>query len=274
MISLLFVSSGETEDVSPSLQKVQPLKTKNGYMVRSIQGLRMQITRRMDDRGGYDITRIGPYRISSSSTVWLSDPAVILVLKPQALVNSQMSAHATQVILHFRTTEGQTLLTVTASKSAFGPDITNIPTDSAHLFKLPPENNQGCDAISLSEDKASTIVVAQRGTCTFVQKMKQASTAGAVALIIQSDEEESLVPSADPVEIAGVHKQIPVVLLPRAASLSLDQAFASRGAKGMRVQILRNLTDEEEQANQARELLNTPVVVNGHWLVNCRLVYP
>ena len=280
VVSLFFGSNDLPEDVSPSLEKVQPLHDRrHGYLVRSIQNLRIQITRRMDDKGGYDVTRIGPYRVASGATVHLADPTVILVLKPTALMRSP-AASTSQVTMRFASPDGSILL-LPATKAAFGPDITldaTFGTSHSRVWFLPDANRRGCKAYDLPPFAASegsrssnVIVVVDRGECVFAQKMANAAQAGASAIIVISDEEEVIVPSANADELSAIGRHIPLVLMPMKAGMELREAHVF--AEGHIVADLVKPPDWAALSEDA-ELANTPVIVNGHWLVNCRLVRP
>ena len=229
----------------------------------------------MDDGGGYDITRIGPYRISSSSLVWLSDPAVILALRPQALANTAQTALLRPyIMLRFLSSDGTALYVANVIKSAFGPDWIDALTTPAALLVLPESNAHACEPFLIPERTESTVVAAHRGDCTFLHKMRQVAASGASGLIVFSDEEEMLVPSADQAEVASIKKAIPLVLMTKSEGDAFRHAHASSGGKDLLVQLVADLTAEEEVVSRAKDLLDTPVSVNGHWLVNCRLVYP
>ena len=284
-ITLLFAQGDESEDTSPSSEKVQVFSDRNGFLVRSIQGLRIQATRRMDASGGYDVTKIGPYRVSSSSTVWLADLAVILALRPQALaqreaavLNNVFAAPAAQVQLTLAR-PGSSSLVLTAAKAAFGPDMLGLDSekgawslfDVTTAYRKTSNNALACHPLSVSLER-HTLVLAERGTCTFAQKMRNAADAGAEGLIVLGDEAELLVPSADAGELANIDRHIPVALLPKAASDQLREALRLAGEGRWEVAIAA--VPQASEGDTQAELANTPVVVNSHWLVNCKLVLP
>ena len=284
-ITLLFAQGDESEDISPSAEKVQVLSDRNGFLVRSIQGLRIQATRRMDASGGYDVTKIGPYRVSSSSTVWLADLAVILALRPQALVqreaavvNNVFAAPAAQVQLTLAR-PGRPSLVLTGARAAFGPDVLGLDIekggwalfDVTAAHRKTANNALACQPLSVSLER-HTLVLAERGSCTFAEKMRNAADAGAEGLIVLGDEAELLVPSADAAELADIDRHIPVVLLPKAASDQLRETLRLTDAG--RWKVAMSAVPHSSEENSAAELANTPVVVNSHWLVNCKLVLP
>lgn len=179
-------------------------------------------------------------------------------------------------MVRFLNSDGDVMVIANAAKAAFGPDpVQTLPTSASVIF-LPEDNNQACESFSIDNASEGLVVVAaRRGACTFVHKMQLASDAGASALLVLSDEEEMLIPSADKAELSQISKPIPLVLLPKSGSDLLKQTIETMGKKPIRTEINELvLTDDEERPNAAVELSNTPVIVNGHWLVNCRLVYP
>lgn len=315
VLSLLFAEGDQKEDSSPSLSKVRPDFANNSYHIRQISGLRIQITRRVDDTGGYDITRIGPYRISSSSTVYISDPAVVLALNPKAFVPPEGASFLdrqddARVDLVFRESDGTEFLRTAAAKAAFGPDflhaVRSLATDespeegsSLRVSLLPDDNLNACAPVVLSygseAGEAATVAVALRGNCTFVRKMQNAMQAGAAALLVLSDEEELLVPSADSDELAAMPRLIPVALLPKSSSdrllrhLRLQQPGNSSDTttaySRFTLSILGHAPEQKTAPHFSpvwdafggkleKELANTPVIVNGHWLLNVKLAPP
>ena len=259
------------------MNKVQPLPDQNAFLIRSIQGLRMQITRRLDERGGYDVTTIGHHRIPSSSTVLVSDPAVMLALRPDYILKGggQGIIDASAIVnLNFVTSA--TSLTAKGAKAGFGPSMDTAPRDlfPMALFDITETKNaQACNAINAPRDKLGNYaLIAKRGTCTFVHKMRNAAQAGAAAIIVLSEEEDLLVPSADPIELVGINKPIPLVLLPKSEGGKLLSALAA--SNGMAMLDSAQLSSGGTTQSVIDDLANTPVIVNGHHLVNCRLVRP
>lgn len=249
----------------------------NGFLVRSIQGLRMQITRRLDEKGGYDITKIGHHRIPSSSTVFLSDPAVMLALRPDYVVKAGSRAviDASAIVdLNFVTS--LTSLSVQGAKAGFGPPIDTAPDGlfPMALFDInATDNARACSAVNAPrETLGSYALIARRGVCTFAQKMRNAVDAGAAAVVILSDEEDLLVPSADPLELVGITQPIPLVLLPKAEGDKLLRALSA--SEGRAMLDSASLSSSGSTHSPMDDLANTPVIVNGHHLINCRLVRP
>ena len=261
----MFVNVGEVEDTSPSLDKVEYIPERNVYLIRSIRGLRIQATRRLDDTGGFDVSRIGPYRVSSSASVAFSDPAVILALKPQALLQADQDA---SVQLAFSDTSTNATFTLKAAMAAFGPHIREHLQDNIHsLLDLTSfsDNVYGCEAYTAS----SAAVLVRRGVCTFASKMKAASEAGAPAVLILSDEEQLLVPSAEESEVVSIPTPIPLVLLPKSAADQLTRAL-EQTTTGLKMHV-ESSSAETASSQVANELAQTPVIINGYWMVNCRL---
>lgn len=280
MLSLLFSPSDETEDRSPSLEKVEPIPSDNAFIVYSIQGLRIQITRRLDESGGYDVTKIGPYRISSSSTVYMADPAVLTALRPDlVLKRSHLATNepATLVELHIYSDDGS-VTTLQAAKAAFGPQIDALSNASikAELRDLTHGTNaNACHDVTMNaQDQVITpfALIVHRGACTFVEKMRNASAAGASAVIVLNDSDELLVPSADTTELLSVHNPIPMVLLSKGAAKELAGVLTG-SAGSARLQLPAKAIPKDALSLE-EDLLRTPVVVNGYLLVNCFLLRP
>lgn len=241
----------------------------NAFVIRNIRGLRIQARRRRDETGGFDVTRIGPYRVPSSATIFISDPTVLLALKPHALVADEID---TSVDLAFSLSEGQAHnnFILKAAMAAFGPHI--YDADLYHpqrtLNMAASDGNEyGC----LSYRAVGSIVVVKRGNCTFAVKMARASEAGALAVLVLSNDEELLVPSAEETELTSLAGQIPLLLLPKSAALSVETALEHD--RELSMVVLPSTTESRRQA-LADELAKTPVIVNGHWLANCKLAQP
>lgn len=263
--------------MSPNISKVQPLPDQNAYLIRSIQGLRLQITRRLDERGGYDITKIGHHRIPSSSIVLLSDPAVMLALRPDYVMKaaSQAVIDASAVLDLDFVTPASTV-TVKGAKAAFGPGLDSAPANllPMGLFDISATNNaQACDTVLVPQGLLGNYaLIVLRGVCTFVHKMRNAVIAGASTIIVLSDEDDLLMPSADPIELVGIAQPIPLVLLPKTESDKLLLALEKSGGEAMLHSVQRNM--DTSPGLDKDDLAKTPVIINGHFLVNCKLVRP
>lgn len=255
------------EDTSPSLDKVQYDAAQNSYLIRNIRGLRMQARRRLDDTGGFEVNRIGPYRITAGATILISDPTVLVALKPQALVQLEGDNY---LDLAFTSQSASSNFTIKAAMASFGPHAYD-----SHLYVPLPiidiasgsSNEHSCRPF----DAVNAVVVARRGVCTFAVKMDRAGTAGAAAVLVLSDEEELLVPSGDDAATSAIETQIPLLLVPKSAAGLLMQAL--RVHKDLKMQVLPSQA-EARQAAWLQEVASTPVIVNGHWLVNCKIVPP
>lgn len=282
VMTLLFSHDGK-EDHSPALTKLQPLQDgRNGYMIRSIQNIRLEITRRLGERGGYDVTKVGPYRVSSSATVFIADPAVVLTLlatsnaaktRPDA-APSQLG----QITLRFLSQDGSEQ-SLPAIKAGFGPDMSMDPQYSQpmHLYFLPNGSAYGCHhyafppfAASQGNQSGRIVVVAQRGECTFASKMKCAIDAGAAAVVVLSDEEDALVPSASRDELTQMTRLIPLVLMPRSSASQLRD-LAELSAERITMEVSRTPDWAKLEPPPENDLARTPVIVNGYWLANCKL---
>jgi ER degradation enhancer, mannosidase alpha-like 1 len=104
--------------------------------------------------------------------------------------------------------DNQKSLRLTGFSALFGADVgsghwTTKPdvSSSTNLKVIRPESNLlGCNDFPLDSFQKDDIVLIDRGGCTFVEKLRNASKAGASAVIVISDKEEPLNPSSDPSE--------------------------------------------------------------------------
>lgn len=74
----------------------------------------------------------------------------------------------------------------TAIQADFGPDLTSVPITEDLVLVSDGSSNptEGCNTLTNGTDLSGKIALIDRGTCSFVQKVKNAQNAGAVAVII------------------------------------------------------------------------------------------
>ena len=190
---------------------------------------------------------------------------------------------------------------VNAFSAFFGADLSQPPSDSngtVALFNDPAglrvyqdrENEQGC--LSYSNDYTDGVIVAHRGTCTFLDKLKNAHDASAAGLLVISNEDLPINPtaSAEDLEEAAQLKDTALVLLTKStgkALLDMIDAIEERGTSQVMV-TLHKPRIPTSTADPAQDPLpaNPPVednspkdpdserilYINNHALLNTRLL--
>lgn len=104
-------------------------------------------------------------------------------------------------------------------QATFGGTIDATPiTAELVLVDGLTSGREGCDALSNSDAVKGKIALVERGTCTFVTKVRNAQLAGAVAVIILTDNRPAIAPGGD-----GTQNDItiPCVMIDRALGLDL-----------------------------------------------------
>jgi mannosidase alpha-like ER degradation enhancer 1 len=189
---------------------------------------------------------------------------------------------------------------VNAFSAFFGADLSQPPSDlngTVALFNDPVglrvyqdrENEQGC--LPYSSDYANGVIVAHRGTCTFLEKLKNAHDASAVGLLIISNEDLAINPtaSAEDLEDAAQLSDIALVLLTKStgkALLDMIDAIEDRGTSQVMVTLHKPRiptstsdpaqdplpADPPVQDNSPKDTDERILYINNHALLNTRLL--
>lgn len=189
-------------------------------------------------------------------------------------------------------------LVLTAYPALFGGDPTNPPTsdeyplpfghgNGARVVRV-PANPQGCqlyDPHSLPED---SVVLVHRGSCTFLEKLMNAAYSGASGVVVISDDDTPVNPSADQAEIAAegalLDQVVAVVVTKKSGAevtrmldlaeargfLELMVAVDPEGQSGVtdaRESVDRKASERNQSEDRGRYLY-----LNGHPLLNTRLL--
>jgi len=177
---------------------------------------------------------------------------------------------------------------VTAQTALFGADLSGSPA-STTLFgheggvriRKGESNRIGCK--DYEQDFAGDAVLVWRGECTFLEKLIYARNAGASGVIVVSDDDEAVQPSATVKEIAaaGNLEGVALVLLPH--SSGKDVAAMVEGAGVSYGHVLFSLDrwalpsqgwTEEENDEENREDAMHVLYINDRALLNTRLLVP
>ncbi|TFK28812.1 alpha mannosidase-like protein [Coprinopsis marcescibilis] len=307
----ILAANGETapEDLSPSLLKLAPVH--DGFVIHNITGIRTKIIQRLDAKG-YDVRKLGHYSVRPGHIVYINDTAIFsgsggkkdLSQTEQGTRDQTMELHLTSFdVAHPASSLQRSLgplqvdVVVTASTAMFGAELGDVVDDlsSQRLSStrsLPifhdKENSKGCGPYE--DIYPDSVLVVHRGTCSFLEKLKQARDAFAVAVIVISDEDELINPSSDAEDllVAGNIDDTALVLVANKVGvvlLGLLDVAEDQGSHQLVVSpftLPASLTqapiptptapsDPEDTSTQG---LDSPRIlyINGHPLLNTRLL--
>ncbi|KAH7887820.1 glycoside hydrolase family 47 protein [Phlebopus sp. FC_14] len=279
------------EDPAPSSRKMQTIP--DGFLLQNITGIRAHIVSRLDGRG-YDIAKLGPYTVHTGQLVYINDTALTWVLEGEGRerrgseVGLRIFLDTADPMLQGRpgVVEMDAEVYVKAHTALFGADLSAIPDRSQQLrfgqidgvrVRRDGKNVLGCRPFD--EDFSGDAVLVWRGDCTFLEKMVHARKAGASGVIVISDEETAINPSATPEEIAaaGDLDDVALVLVPRSTGKSLAAMVEAAGMFGYG-HVMCSLDHEQawsrEVQTEERSVDDETRVlyINGHPLLNTRLL--
>ncbi|EPQ59290.1 alpha mannosidase-like protein [Gloeophyllum trabeum ATCC 11539] len=292
------------EDASPGLNKLRSVP--DGFIVHNVTGIRTHIVRRLDGRG-YDVTKLGPHAVKTGQLVYINDTELILAaVDGVGPVDSDQRHHRRSVDVHLRffvnavdpTLVGQVAMPelidesfVTAYTALFGADP-RVSTEGGHPIRFghghgvrvsrDRMNAFGCHTYARQYDDHALLV--DRGGCTFLEKLLHAQAAGASGVVVISDDELPLNPSADQAEIeaAGTSlDEVVIVVLKKSAGENILDMLERAEMHGMG-QLMVAVDPEGfsipmEGRHQAKTLkvyddANRVLYLNGHPLLNTRLM--
>ncbi|KAJ7276287.1 alpha mannosidase-like protein [Mycena haematopus] len=222
------------EDLSPSRLKLDLFD--NGFIIHNVTGIRIHIVQRLDGKG-YDIRKLGHYDVRAGHTVYINDTSIFGPTDP--LDDLTGAPRALDLPLRFfiqsvdPLSEAQTgfpdLLNMmdiftTGYTALFGAEL-GIPVEGdepklrIHAQSGVPvyrddKNTFGC--LPYNQPLQDAVIVVQRGECTFLQKLVMVKNAGAAGVLVVSDEDMPLNPTADAKELeeAGDLDDVGLVVLP------------------------------------------------------------
>ncbi|THH17946.1 hypothetical protein EW146_g2940 [Bondarzewia mesenterica] len=291
-----------SEDSSPNLKKVAPVP--DGFIVHNISGLRTRIVSRLDGRG-YDVTKLGLHTVRSGQIVYINDTA--LVLKPANDAHSdqgerrppdvQMRVFVDFVDPMFQVQLGMdgtaTDVVVTGHTSMFGANPMRQPSSDFRPLRFGHgegvdlvrdfDNPLGCLPYKRSYNGEAILV--HRGDCTFLEKLQMAHQAGASGVVVLTDKEVGINPSADEKELETVGNSLDdmvMVVLRRSDGREVSAMMDMVENQGLgRVVIVvdpgrqsARSADWDEAKERVREEASSSRVLylNGHPLLNTRLL--
>ncbi|PBL02491.1 alpha mannosidase-like protein [Armillaria gallica] len=264
------------EDLSPSLLKVALIP--EGFMVSNVTGIRVHIVRRLDGKG-YEIRKLGHYSVRPGQLVYINDTSLFANQVDSSVETLRLRFHIEGVDPMLRLVDNQDLSDnhetyLTAWTGFFGGDISHHeqnPLRFADPNGLPvyrvDDNLLGCSPYSTSHQ--DSVILTYRGDCTFLQKLLMARSAGAAGVLVVSDEDVALNPTANADEVlgAGGMDDVAIAVLSRQAGNLIDEMMDMAESRGIgRVMNVEEVQDVEEQPT------NRILYINGHPLLNTRLL--
>ena len=311
------------EDPSPGKEKIASVS--DGFIVHNISGLRTRIVSRLDGRG-YDVSKrerfllalkscrvlsasfaVGLHTIHSGQIVYINDTA--LALKPVAKSNKPDTgeSHYPDVRLRFFVdfvdpmflvqpgmNEVATSVDVTGHTAMFGANPSKPPSLNSKPLKfghgegtnLVHDSNNPLGCLPYERAYNDEAILVHRGKCTFLEKLKMAHAAGALGVVVLTDNEIGINPSADEKDLEAVGSSLDDMVM-----------VVLRKSDGRKVSIMMDLVDgqglgrvvvsvesgghtarppEWNDAHEEHQAKGAPpdrvLYLNGHPLLNTRLL--
>ncbi|KAG5650212.1 hypothetical protein H0H81_000301 [Sphagnurus paluster] len=275
------------EDLSPSLLKLGILS--DGFVLQNVTGIRAHIVRRLDGKG-YDIRKLGHYTVRTGHLVYINDTSLFAHLD----IGQAKVKRSADILLRFYVdgldpmfqvqtgmrvnTPDEVDLLVVGYTAHFGGDFTLKPLSKslplAHQDGVAVhkdlDNTRGCHPYKQAHPGKALVV--HRGDCTFLEKLLHARAASAAGVIVISDDDLIINPTANPdeVEAAGDLSEVALVLLPKKAGEVLTDMM-DQAELGVTMVV------EDEEASEMAHIPPTKdpnriLYINGHPLLNTRLL--
>ncbi|KAI9510474.1 alpha-mannosidase [Russula earlei] len=287
------------EDTSPSLEKIYPVS--DGFMVRSITGVRARIVRRLDGKG-YDVTKMGPHTVLTGQTVYINDTALATSLSRGKEMHIEQRHTNVEIRIFIDFVDPNSYITsiaggpvtdavFTATTGIFAGDPTNPHPHNGKALRFGQgegvglvrdlENPTGCQ--EYTQKFADEAILVRRGECTFLEKLIHAHEAGASGVVVINDSNTSINPSATAEDLEDVGDSlddVAIVVLGegdgRQVSAMLDAAEDRH--TGRVVLVLEGTQCDTASVEQGPIKENSDftekhvLYINGHALLNTRLL--
>lgn len=245
-------------------------------------------------------TLVGHYNVRPGQIVYINDSSIFLT--PGENVNiaqEELRKRDAEVQLRIflnGSFDSQVIdVSLTSYSAHFGTDLSHSAVHSTKeiprirksegvVVRRDPKNLRGCNPYEQSYP--DSILVVHRGDCTFLEKLLKARDAEAAGIVVISNEDIAIHPTASSAELAlaGDLSDVGVVLLTNQVGQAFEDMLASN-EKIQAGQIMLALeraqdvgsiedtehvppVDKESEAND----LNRILYINGHPLINTRLL--
>ncbi|KAJ7507717.1 alpha mannosidase-like protein [Mycena galericulata] len=281
------------EDLSPSRVKLDIVD--DGFIIHNVTGIRIHIVKRIDGRG-YDIRKLGHYDVRAGHIVYVNDSSIFSPPDPDPFEIMQVQrpldiplnffVQSTNPLLNAHTDMSDLLSTMEVSASGytalFGPELGVVATGDELPLRINdqdglPVHHDGLNAYGCAPYAQSfqdIVILTNRGVCTFLEKLVYAKEAGAAGVLVVSDEDVALNPTADAVDLeaAGDLGDVGLIVLAPETGKLVYEMLASAAERGGQVMVQLPLAltlapDLEDQKAPTKVLY-----LNGHPLLNTRLL--
>ncbi|KAL0573920.1 hypothetical protein V5O48_008040 [Marasmius crinis-equi] len=288
------------EDLSPSLLKVAPVS--DGYIIHNVTGIRTHIVRRLDGKG-FDVRKLGHYAVRPGNIVYINDTS--LILGPVSESDSSIRTPSVQLHFYLEAVDSMLLVlhpgedsvleevSVTGNTAFFGADVSPVAQDPQKPLKFRGQvpvsrddsNVLGCEPYKKSYQ--GSVLLVQRGECTFLQKLVEARNAGAAGVIVVSDDNLGLNPTAasEELEAAGDLSDVAMVVLPQDVGREIEQMLQLSEERGIgqlmvileheREPAITESDEDEGEGEGKKDQKGSEKILylNGHPLQNTRLLF-
>jgi len=181
-------------------------------------------------------------------------------------------------------------VSTTGYSALFGPELGLAPRDDELPLRINNErgvpvrhdgiNPFGCEPYAQRFEDVALLM--QRGKCTFLEKLLHAKDAGAAGVLVISDEDAALNPTADEgdLEAAGDLGDVGLVVLTPQTGKLVYEMMKSTAERGAQVMVQLKLSpppdppesSEISQEKEEQEKAPKVLYLNGHALLNTRLL--
>lgn len=249
---------------------------------------------------------MGHYSVRPGQLVYINDSTIFPAEGDNNIAQDELHRRETEVNFRLFTvdvdplSEAQTSLlnkenidiSVLGYSARFGADlstyvnldlITEVPKIRSPLgvfVRRDPENTYGCDPFE--QTYPDSMLIVHRGDCTFLEKLLHARDALAAGILIISDEESGINPTANADELieAGDLSGVAVILLPKKAGQAVEElVLLTEKLHSSQIRIALqepHHSDIEQTSPPEREEEpkdpNRILYINGHPLINTRLL--
>ncbi|KAJ7700003.1 glycoside hydrolase family 47 protein [Mycena rosella] len=293
------------EDLSPSRVKLDLLD--DGFIIHNVTGIRIHIVQRIDGKG-YDIRKLGHYDVRAGHIVYVNDSSIFS--PPSDPFESDDVQRQLDLPLRFFTEstgavfEAQTgipdllnMMDVLTNgfTALFGPELATPlgagerPLRMHHQGGVPVyrDDNNAYGCLPYQQPLEDVVVLIHRGECTFLEKLLLAKDAGAAGVLVISDEDVALNPTADPKELeeAGDLGDVGLLVLTSQVGQLVHDMLDSTEERGGQVMLQLDperlsspsdsaqISQQEQEKQRVQEKVHKILYLNGHPLLNTRLLF-
>lgn len=225
--------------------------------------------------------KVGSHTVHSGQVVYINDSS--LFTKESDPQDTQMHTDV-PIRLYTNTISSDDSHVLIGHTALFGGDLfahiqpARSPLRFAHADGLPIYrdlgNAQGCEPYE-RQYPDSTIIV-ERGTCTFLEKLLHAREASAAGVLIISDDDFAVNPTANPDELkaAGDLSDVVLVLLPKQAGHALIEMMDRAEPGSIQVMMAVEYTSQTSPHDHIppNEDPSRILHINGYPLINTKIL--